>query len=102
MRAGSNARRFRSTFNAEQTDLLERVFAQTPYPDVTTRENLSQVLNLSDSRIQVWFSNRRARTRKATAQPDETVQPVFVPSPATAYTGNHYLSYSRDTTRSMV
>jgi hypothetical protein len=101
MRSANNARRFRSAFNAEQTDLLERVFAQTPYPDVTTRENLSQVLDLNDSRIQVWFSNRRARTRKATvtsAQPDETPPPVIAPSPMTVYTGKHNLySYLRTT-----
>ncbi|CAF3615803.1 unnamed protein product [Rotaria sordida] len=61
----SNTRRYRSSFNAEQIEILEQTFSQIPYPDVTTRERLSQRLNIEENRIQIWFSNRRARTRKA-------------------------------------
>jgi hypothetical protein len=66
------ARRFRSSFTEEQIDILEQFFSHTPYPDVTTRENLSQRLNIELNRIQIWFSNRRARTRKSTMPPPST------------------------------
>ena len=65
--AGST-RRHRSAFTAEQIDSLERFFAHTPYPDVSTRENLSQQLEIDESRVQIWFSNRRARIRKTTTK----------------------------------
>ena len=47
--------------------MLEQAFLHTPYPDVSTREHLSQRLCIEENRIQIWFSNRRARTRKSTA-----------------------------------
>jgi hypothetical protein len=49
----NNGRRYRSSFNAEQIEILEQTFAHTPYPDVSTRERLSQHLNIEDNRIQV-------------------------------------------------
>ena len=69
-------RRFRSSFTPEQIDILEQFFAHTPYPDVTTRGNLSQRLNTEENRIQIWFSNRRARTKKSTmaTPPPSTMQ----------------------------
>lgn len=57
-------RRKRAKYTKKQLIKLELEFERNPYPNSWERESLAQQLGINETRIQVWFSNRRAKGRR--------------------------------------
>ncbi|KAG0370184.1 hypothetical protein BGZ54_007384 [Gamsiella multidivaricata] len=55
-----------------QFKTLEKAFTENPKPDASTRRHLAQRLSMSPRGIQVWFQNRRAKSKQANATPTVT------------------------------
>ncbi|KAJ3612323.1 hypothetical protein NHX12_020599, partial [Muraenolepis orangiensis] len=63
-------RRIRTNFKAEQLEELENAFQASHYPSVHAREQLAAHTHLSETKIQIWFQNRRAKWRRCEGGPN--------------------------------
>lgn len=56
-----------------QRRLLERTYKTTPYPVFALREQLGRQLNVTPRQVQIWFQNRRQRSRKGVREEEDDV-----------------------------
>ena len=75
--SAAGKRQSRSKYTNEQMNVLEHYFLETQYPDIYLREQIAREIGMKESKIQIWFSNRRARARKG--QKGRTVQTSAAP-----------------------
>ncbi|XP_036032628.1 double homeobox protein 4-like [Onychomys torridus] len=64
------SRRKRTVWDAWQQEALLTAFARNPYPSFRARQDLASEMGLPESRIRVWFQNRRNRTRDERPGPE--------------------------------
>jgi len=54
----------RTKYTKDQLGYLESAFAQSSYPDLNLVDNLCKTLEISKEKINIWFQNRRARSKR--------------------------------------
>ena len=60
-----SSKRDRTTFTHKQLEILEDLYKKTNYPDIFAREEVALKCNLAESKVIIWFKNRRAKERNS-------------------------------------
>eukprot|EP00834_Sanchytrium_tribonematis_P002248 NODE_65_length_25825_cov_1.353844.p15 type:complete len:175 gc:universal NODE_65_length_25825_cov_1.353844:5650-5126(-) len=63
MQSQNNSKK-RRRLNSEETKILQAVFERNPKPDAMLRAALADRLGMTARNIQIWFQNKRAKTKK--------------------------------------
>jgi len=74
--AGGKKRRARAT--QEQLEILNQVYARTPFPSTQERVDLAATLGMTPRSVQIWFQNRRQGAKHSENKRRE--QPALVSS----------------------
>ncbi|KAF9958962.1 hypothetical protein BGZ72_010563 [Mortierella alpina] len=56
-----------------QFKTLEKAFCENPKPNASTRRHLAQSLSMTPRGIQVWFQNRRAKSKQTSNVPTDQI-----------------------------
>ncbi|PIK48598.1 hypothetical protein BSL78_14529 [Apostichopus japonicus] len=93
-RGFGKSRKTRIIFNAAQLIALERLFQEVAYPDMDLRTKIAERLEIDESRVTVWFQNRRAKYRRTSVKRNvddvtPTSQDPHVASPASNGTSDN-------------
>lgn len=64
----------RQKISKSQYKILEKSFTDNPMPNGDTRQQLATQLSMTPRTIQVWFQNRRAKSKVSTANTDHSTK----------------------------
>ena len=87
----TRTKRSRVNFTIPQIQVLETIFFQTQYPDVTVVEALAQRLDLPVEKICTWFQNRRSKFRRESKRGHIEMmrKQMFQDDKVTSYSNSH-------------
>ena len=52
----------RNRLSEQETVQLDRWFDKNPYPNLEERTNISQIMNIPEKKVRIWFQNKRCKT----------------------------------------